>query len=75
MLGSTRYQWIQEHEMFCKMDDDAVANLVVEVSPNREDAKTKECLGILKTIGSCLGLPAADLDRVVESVHEVGEDL
>ena len=75
MLCSARYQWIQEHGMFCGMDDDTVANLFVKISPNCDDERTREYSGILKTITSCLGFPAADLDRVVESVHEIGEDL
>ena len=54
---------------------DGVANLVVEMSLNREDAKTKEHLGILRTVGSSLGLEAAVLDKVVDSVYEVCKGL
>lgn len=67
-----RHHWITEHEIFHKLDD-AVANLVVEISLDRGDEKTTEHLRILGRIGSCLGLPIAVLDRVVESVHEVWE--
>ena len=69
---SARYHSIQSHEMFRKLDD-SVANLVVHVASDREDTRTREHLKILTSVASCLGLPAADMDRIVESVKEVGE--
>ena len=59
--------------MFRRLDD-GVANLVVHVNPDQEDASTMEKLKILKGMARCLGLPDAEMDRIVESVNAVGQE-
>ena len=70
---SARYHWLQSHDMFRRLDD-SVANLTVHVASDRDDARTREHLKILKSVASCLGVPAEEMDRIVESVNEVGQD-
>ena len=64
-----RYWWVQESEMFRRME--GVANLNVKVPLQPGECKLEEQLKLVSTIASCLGLPVADFDRIVESVREV----
>ena len=59
--------------MFRKMSD-AVANLVVGLPGSRTDQDVQEALEILTNIASCLGLPAGEMGRIVDSVYEVWEE-
>ena len=59
--------------MFRKMSD-AVANLVVEIPAHRADQEVWEDLRILTDVASCLGLPAGEMGRIVDSVYEVWEE-
>ena len=69
MEYSARYQGIQNHDMFRRLD--SVANLTVHVVSDRE---SRENLKILKNVASCLGLPDAEMDRIVESMNQVGRE-
>lgn len=51
--------------------DDTVSNLVLELHPDRCGEDFQERLNIFERVGSCLGLPVAELDRIIASVHEV----
>ena len=59
--------------MFRKMSD-AVANLVVELPADRADQDVGEALKTLIDVASCLGLPAGEMGRIVDSVYEVWEE-
>ena len=59
--------------MFRKMSD-AVANLVIELTACRADLEGQEDLRILTDVASCLGLPAGEMGRIVDSVYEVWEE-
>ena len=66
------YQWVQEHEVFRKVDD-GIAHLTVTLAAEREDEKTKGQVKVMREMGSALGLPAGEFDKIVESVYEVWE--
>lgn len=70
---SARFQWIQSHDVFRKLDD-SVANLTIYVASDREDTRTREHLKLLTSVASCLGLPTAEMDRIVESVSQFGQE-
>ncbi|KAL8786240.1 MAG: hypothetical protein Q9195_008296 [Heterodermia aff. obscurata] len=53
--------------------NDSVINLVLELDPERCGKDFEERLNIFERIGSCLGLPVAELDKIVASVYEVWE--
>ena len=67
---SNEWQSLIGHPMFQAVDD-TVSNLVLELHPDYygEDSD-EERLKIFARIGSCLGMPVAELDKIVASVHE-----
>ena len=50
--------------------DDTVSKLVLELHPDCRGEDFEERLGIFERVGSCLGLPVAELEKIIASVHE-----
>ena len=50
--------------------DDTVINLVLELHPDCCGEDFGERLKIFERIGSCLGLPVAELDKIIASVQK-----
>ena len=50
--------------------NDTVINLVLELHPNYCGEDFEERLDIFGRVGSCLGLPVAELAKIIASIHE-----
>ena len=66
---SREWQSLISHPMFHAVDD-TISNLVLELHPDCYGEDFEERLKIFTRIGSCLGMPVAELDKIIASVHE-----
>ena len=67
--GSSEWRSRISHPVFHPVDD-TIINLVLDLHPDCCGEGFEESLKIFERIGSCLGLPVAELDKIVASVHE-----
>ena len=67
--GSSEWRSRISHPIFHPADD-TIINLVLDLHPDCCGVGFDESLKIFERIGSCLGLPVAELDKIIASVHE-----